>query len=140
MAVNIDESLRIQIYGYLAEASKKIDANELPEAEKLCRLAWGLWPEPKGDLDVSEVLLRAIVNRLRAIGAHEAALAYIAEFLESVPPGYDYYGPNFFIGTLQYEQGLLDSAREYFLKANAQSRGRCFVEEDPKYKKFFQQV
>lgn len=133
----LDEKLRLEIYDLLTKAKAEIESDKKDRALVLCEQAWALFPEPKAQWDVSEVVLRAMVIRLRAIGEFEKAVGVVGNFLESVSDGYDYYGPSFFLGTLYFEMGNLDRAFHFFNDANKKSRGRCFQEEDKKYKDFF---
>jgi hypothetical protein len=52
----------------------------------------------------------------------------------------DDYGPHFWLGTLAFESGDTSAAYEHFSKADKLTGGRCFSDEDPRYKKFYREM
>ena len=133
----MEDAVRVPIYELFAKAKRAILIGDTATADELCDAAWARMPEPKFGWDVTYVCLRGTVTYLRAAGRYDKALGLVNDYLAS-----DYYldyqdGPYFWLGTLHYEKGEMAKAYEHFDRANAMSRGRCFVEEDPRYVRFF---
>jgi tetratricopeptide (TPR) repeat protein len=131
------DDVRLPIYAVFSEAKQAAAAGDHARAEQLCEDAWGRIPEPKFGWDVTYVCLGAFVKYMGASRSYDKPIEAVNAYLGS--PYYAEYqdGPYFWLGSLYYEKGDLARAFEYFERANAMSKGRCFVEEDPRYKAFF---
>ena len=133
----INEEIRLEVYRLLGAAKKAGESGDIATSTQLANEAWSHIPEPKFGWDVTYVCIGAMVKLLRRCGQHDQAMAIVNGYLQS-PYYLDYQdGPHFWLGTLQYEKGDLAAAYQHFERANRMSRGRCFVEEDSKYKGFF---
>ena len=133
----LEEARRLSIFGLLREAIEAAKAGDRARALELCEDAWNYTPEPRYGWDVTYACLDAAVKCLRITGHYDRAIQLVEGYLES---GYflEYQdGPDFWLGTLHFEKGSLDEAYRYLEAANRISRGRCFVEEDPRFKAFF---
>jgi len=99
--------------------------------------AWYKFPEPKYDWDVTLSFTTGICSLYREVGFYAKAHNIIDELLSSGHlDDYD-DGPLFLKGSIYFEQGDLEQAKEWFDKANVISKGRCFVSQPKKYKIFF---
>lgn len=132
----MDRALIEALVGVFSKARVAAAQSEAALTESLCWEAWALVPEPKFGWDSSYVVLGRMVSFLRAAKVYEKAISLVHGYLES---GHhlDYEdGPYFWLGTLHYEKGNLGDAYTYLDRANRMSGGRCFREEEPKYKAF----
>lgn len=136
-SITMEDAIRVPIYELFGKAKEATSHGNHAKAESLCDEAWARIPEPKFGWDVSYMCVLGMVKFLRSAGKHDKAIDLVNAYLAS-----EFYsdfedGPYFWLGTLHYEKGDLLKAFEYFDRANKMSRGRCFVEEEAKYKQFF---
>lgn len=137
MAKPMKDAVRIPIYDLFARAKQASEVGNYAETERRCDEAWARIPEPRFGWDVTYMCLSGMVDFLRAAGRYDKVITLVEDYLSS-EYCLDYeVGPYFWLGTLHYEKGDLGKAYSYLERANKMSRGRCFVEEDPKYKQFF---
>ncbi|HKE83195.1 MAG TPA: hypothetical protein VKB50_05560 [Vicinamibacterales bacterium] len=133
----MDESIRTAAYDLFRQAKESLQTQDFASAERCCMEGWGLIPEPKYGWDSSYMCLLYVVRFLRGARCYDLAMKLVHEYLLS---GYhhDYvYGPYFWLGTLHFEKGEMAEAFGQFDRANKMSAGRCFKEEDPRYKSFY---
>jgi hypothetical protein len=135
--LTMDESIRLAAYDLFRQAKEFVQAQDFATAERCCIQAWGLIPEPKYGWDSSYMCLLYAVKFLRGAKCYDVPMKLVHEYLLS-----GYYrdhedGPYFWLGTLHYEKGEMAEAFNQFDRANRMSRGRCFKEEDPRYKAFY---
>jgi len=133
----LDESVLERIHAIQWRAKAALDRADHEQAAVLALQAWDAVPEPKFGWDRSYVFLFSLFRSTRLSRRRKEVIGIVNDYLRS-----DYYlaiedGPHFWIGALSFEEGQLDTAFENLERAVQISRGRCFREEDPKYKKFF---
>lgn len=134
---SLPTELHDEINELFIEAFKKLDDNKLIEARSIAEKAWQLLPSPKYDWDVTISLVSDICDMYKELGFYENSHKIIDELLSSGHlDDYD-DGPIFLKGTIYYEEGELELAKVWFDKANAISKGRCFVGQPLKYKTFY---
>lgn len=134
---SLPTELHDEINELFIEAFKKLDDNKLIEARSIAEKAWQLLPSPKYDWDVTISLVSDIYDMYKELGFYENSHKIIDELLSSGHlDDYD-DGPIFLKGTIYYEEGELELAKVWFDKANAISKGRCFVGQPLKYKTFY---
>jgi len=134
---SLPSELHDEINELFIEAFKKLDENNLNEAQSIAEKAWHLLPVPKYDWDVTISLVSDICDFYKELGAYEKSHKIMDELLDS--DHLDDYddGPIFLKGTIYFEQGELEQAKLWFDKANTISKGRCFVSQPKKYKTFY---
>lgn len=128
-----------KIDAILWRARAASDASDHEQAADLAMQAWYAVPEPKYGSDRTYMFLFALF-RFGRLSARRSELIGIIE-------GYSkskYYrptedGPFFWLGALRFEEGQFDAAFEDLQRAAQMSRGRCFREEDPRYKVFYEE-
>ncbi len=124
------------IYAVLAKAKPAVESGDNQLASQYSDEAWALVPEPRFGWDSSYICTHHTVKILRRAGLYDKAIALVNSYMTS---GFhlDYQdGPYFWLGTLHFEIGEMEEAFGLLKRANSMSGGRCFLEEDPKYKKF----
>lgn len=118
------------------QARAEIAAGNPDSAQVLLEKAWQLIPLPHAECHDSVSLARG-AQRLMAFSAKPSlALRWISE-LKSLPVSDLDPGPDFLQGVTYYELGDLNRAYEHFQRSFMMSKGRCFVDEDPKYLAFY---
>jgi hypothetical protein len=133
----LDPLTLAEIHAIQWRAKAAFDRADHEEAANLALQAWDAVPEPKYGWDHSYVFLASLFRRARLSARRSEIMRIVREYLDS-----DFYlaiedGPHFWLGALLFEEGQFEAAFENLERAARISRGRCFREEDPKYKKFF---
>lgn len=136
-ATALDTKVLEGIHAIQWRAKAASDSGNPEEAARLALEAWANVPEPKFGWDRSYMFLFSLFRFGRLSTRRRDIIAIVSEYLHS-----EYYrpeedGPHFWIGALLFEEGDLGAAFDSLQRAVQISRGRCFREEDPKYKKFF---
>lgn len=125
----------------LLEAKNALNRGDPDATAKACMQVWESLPEPKYQWDFSYVFLHGMVKYLRPARRNYEELIKILEgYISSKYFDAEDYGPYFWLGTLAYERGDLETAYQYLAKANELTGGRCFGDEDPRYRKFFREA
>ncbi|WP_342512475.1 hypothetical protein MKY34_17935 [Sporosarcina sp. FSL K6-1522] len=101
--------------------------------------AWGLIPEPKGIYcEESYHLVKDIIQTCFIIKDFKKAKEWSDKIFLTGFARIDSGNKEFISGTVAFELGDLEIAKEFFSIANSKSEGRCFGDpEDIKYLKFF---
>jgi tetratricopeptide (TPR) repeat protein len=133
----MDESIRVRVYDLFKQAKEALESDDNCAAELCCDQAWNIIEEPKYGWDSSYMCLLYAVRYLRGASCYDKAIALVDGYLTFGHHHSYEDGPYFWLGTLWYEKGELGKAFSYFKKANKISKGRCFVEENSKYKTFY---
>ena len=136
-ATPLDPKALEGIHAIQWRAKAALDHGDAEEAASLALEAWTTVPEPKYGWDRSYMFLFSLFRFGRLSHRRREIIAIVSDYLRS-----EYYrpeedGPHFWIGALLYEEGEFDAAFDSLQRAVQISRGRCFREEDPKYKRFF---
>ncbi|NTS77879.1 hypothetical protein HR060_13550 [Catenovulum sp. SM1970] len=126
-----------EINNLFIQAFNKLDEGNTVKAQKIAEHAWSLLPEPKYDWDVTLSLVSDICEMYRELSLFESSHKIVDELISSGHLKEYQDGPLFLKGTIYFEQGKTDEAKQWFDKANTISKGRCFVGEPKKYKAFF---
>jgi hypothetical protein len=102
---------------------------------------WERLPEPKFQWDLTYMFLHGMVRYLRpAHRYYDELTTILKDYIASKYFLPDDYGPHFWLGTLAFESGDTSAAYEHFSKADKLTGGRCFSDEDPRYKKFYREM
>jgi tetratricopeptide (TPR) repeat protein len=133
MVKNLEVSLRDKLDSLFREAITKTKTGENAEAIRLAELAWSQYPEPKLDWDVSWSYTRAMARVYRDTGNFQKALDVLYPLYNSNEMIHK-DGPAFYLGTVYFEMEDMVNAKKWLSEANTLSRGRCFRDEDKKYK------
>jgi tetratricopeptide (TPR) repeat protein len=133
----MSDTVRLPIDDLFQQAKQAIASGDHASAVQLCEEAWNRIPEPRFGWDTTYVRLGIFVKFMRASRSYDKPISIVNAYLGSEHYRDYQHGPYFWLGTLYFEKGDLETAFDYFQRANAMSRGRCFVEEDPRYKAFF---
>jgi TolA-binding protein len=124
------------VYASFKKAKDAAAVGDETSAERYCDEAWQQIPEPKYGWDSSYVCTLHMSTLLRGLRLYDKAIDVVNGYLQS---GFhlEYQdGPYFWLGAIYFEKGELSEAYSYLSCADKMSRGRCFREEDPKYKSF----
>jgi hypothetical protein len=121
----------------LWSAKRALASEDRDGAARLAYEAWTLVPEPKYGCDRAYMFMFALMRFARPAGAYDDLIAIVDGYISSGFHSEHEDGPYFWLGTLYFEKGNLMRAFEYFDRAQKMSRGRCFVDEDPRYKRFY---
>jgi tetratricopeptide (TPR) repeat protein len=134
---DLDPGIRDEIDKLFIRSKAKLDAGDKPGAIQDAELAWQNFPEPKFGWDVSKSFTHALAETYRDTEQFENALNLMQRLFasETVKPHQD--GPRFIMGTIYFELGDQTNAKKWFAEADKISRGRCFKEENPKYRLFY---
>jgi tetratricopeptide (TPR) repeat protein len=139
-ATPLAESIFNRIDTVFGEAKAALASGDLVGASEASFRAWAAVPEPKYGWDFSYVLLNSLVTFARPTARRREVVPIVEGYLAS-----EFYldyqeGPWFWLGTIYFEEGDMLRAFENFERAVSISRGRCFREEDPKYRRFYEET
>ena len=96
--------------------------------------AWNMLPEPKTSYTISYHLADELIISYLQIKDNDNASKWIEVFFKCDPERIDSGEREFLAGKVAYSSNKTRQAIEYFKIANKKSRGRCFADEDKKYK------
>jgi hypothetical protein len=133
----LDPALRDAILALFAQARKALDSENRDEAVSFSTEAWARVPEPKFGWDVTYVFLSRMVRFFRNGAQIDEGIKLVNGYLGSGHHLEYEDGPYFWLGTLYFEKGDLQRAYDYFVRAEKMSGGRCFRDEESRYKQFF---
>jgi hypothetical protein len=140
-APQLDPEIVDGIEDLLLEAKNATERGDPDGAARACMQVWEQLPEPKYQWDFSYVFLHGMVTYLRSARRNYDELVKIVEgYISSKYFDPEDYGPYFWLGTLAYERGDTEAAYQYFEKANKMTGGRCFADQDPRYRAFFKET
>ncbi len=123
------------------EAKNALDRGDPDAAARARMQVWERLPEPKYQWDFSYVYLHGMVTYLRPARRNYDELTRIIEdYIASVYFDPADYGPHFWLATLAFERGDTEAAFKYFDTANKLTKGRCFAEEDPRFRAFYREA
>ena len=132
------DKLEKEIEELMEISDQKFIQGEVDLSFQLLEEAWNKIPGDKYSYgDSYSIVWRILIN---AITTHnfQKMNYWIKHFFFVAPERLDSGGERaFWAGKVAYENGNMQDAYEYFKIANVQSWGRCFVDEDKKYKIFF---
>jgi tetratricopeptide (TPR) repeat protein len=131
----LDPAIEQKISARFKQALALLNSADKVKASQLALDAWNQMPEPRFGWDVSLSKTRVLVHILREAGQYEPAIDVLKQHLQSRFYQEYQYHPYFLLGTVYFAMGDMDSARENFRIADRISRGRCFVDENPAFKK-----
>jgi len=114
----------------------EISAGNPEHAQALLEKCWLLFPVPRSECSDSVSFVRGAIRAMAFSGRPALALRWISE-LKNVPVSDIDPGPDFLQGVTYYELGDMDQAFEYFKRTYTMSKGRSFLDEDPKYLGFY---
>lgn len=118
------------------EAYDLQETGRIAEAEELWLKAWGMIPEPVHGWDASREYADSTAEFFLEIGKPAEALKFAQVALRSEIEDFD-PSPYRTAGMIYFELGQLDAAIDHFAIAYERGGKRAFVNEHPKYFKFF---
>jgi hypothetical protein len=135
--VKLEASLQKQINDLIQSCGVEYQKGNNIEAIKILEKAWELLPNPKVVFDDSYHIAKYIIQFCLLAKDYVKAkrwsnIIFICD-LERADSG----EREFLAGKVAFDSDDLDIAKEFFFIANKKSEGRCFVDEDTKYLKFF---
>lgn len=136
-ATPLDPKALEGIHAIQWRAKAASDAGNQEEAARLAFDAWAAVPDPKYGWDRSYMFLFSLFRFGRLSQRRREIISIVSDYLKSEYYLPDEDGPHFWLGALLFEEGDLEAAFGSIQRAVQISRGRCFREEDPKYKRFF---
>jgi tetratricopeptide (TPR) repeat protein len=133
----LDKALKEQIEKLIEESNMEFDQKNYIKSVDLLQKAWDLIPNPKGryseSYDIALYSSETYLFMNDIIKAKEWADQIFDCALHRIDSG----EREFLSGKIAFEAGELDKAYQFFAVANQKSSGRCFIDEDAKYLKFF---
>ena len=134
---DLNTIVRDEITALFIQAKGKLESGDTFGAIQGAEAAWKTLPEPKFGWDVSKSFTHALARIYRDTGNFRSAIDLMNDLFASgtVKPYQD--GPRFVMATIYFEMGDHESAIKWFEEANQISKGRCFRDEDKKYKEFY---
>ncbi|HDR7600124.1 hypothetical protein [Bacillus mycoides] len=119
------------------KSNDEFDKGNHNESITLLEEAWGVLPDPKGIYSESYHLVKDIIDTCFIINDFKKAKEWSDKIFLTGFMRIDTGEREFISGTVAFELGDLEIAKEFFRIANKKSEGRCFEDKDVKYLKFF---
>lgn len=114
-------------------------AGDLDTSLRLLVEAWDRLPEPKLECDESFFVVKAMIGTLLLKGDPAGADEWSDHMMHADTERADCGEREFVIGRVAFALHDHDRARELLTIANRKSRGRCFIDQDRKYMRFFKE-
>ena len=133
----VEGELGKKIQKLMDESNNRYDEGQFRNAIDLLIEAWDILPGDKYEFDESYLIVWGILDIAILIKDIDVMNKWVDKIFHSDPSRGDTGEREMWAGRVAYESGELDKAKEYFKIANKKSCGRCFGDEDKKYKSFF---
>jgi tetratricopeptide (TPR) repeat protein len=138
MVKPLEKAIVDQVYAEMREGYARLKDGKPDEAEQHFLRAWALIPEPKLGWDISQITVIRIAKVYRSLKKFLEALRWARDVFKCKPLPGD-AEPYILLGSIHFEAGELDAAREHFQKAFDLAGKRGFEGEDPAYLKFLKE-
>jgi len=136
MKKSLTSELQEQIDNLISRSTEAHRAGDFPQFRKMLLEAWELLPQVKGSHSESYHIAKYLANNYLLTNNLSSAIQWSEELQKCAPYRADDGEREFVIGRVEFEMGRFENAKDHFKIANKKSRGRCFINQDPKYKKF----
>ena len=135
----VEGELGEKIQNLMDESNEQWDKGEYRKSIDLLIEAWNELPDDKVQYDESYLIVWGILD----ISILTNDIVTMNEWVDKVfvaDPGRGDTGEReMWAGRVAYESNEMNKAKEYFEIANKKSKGRCFGDNDEKYKSFYRQ-
>jgi hypothetical protein len=135
--MQLEDVLQKKVDDLRDKSNEEYDNENFIQSIKFLEEAWEKLPEPKGAYDDSYYIAEEIIRVSLLVKDLKKAKKWSEIIFSCDLERIDSGEREFFAGQVAYESGEMEIAKEYFIIANKKSRGRCFEDEDEKYRKFF---
>lgn len=130
----LDEKIQSEIDALSDESNVTYDNGDYNATIEILKIMWEKLPNPEVDYDDSYHIARSIALISLELRNYEQAKEW-AEITKSCDPERQDIGEKeFLIGKVACESGDMLEAKRFLEIANNKSGGRCFSDQDKKYK------
>lgn len=119
------------------DSNHSYDEGQYEKSINLLIESWNKLPDDKYGYDESYLIVWSILKIAIQIKDTEIMKQWVDKILYADPERADSGDREMWAGRVAYEIGESDKAKEYFKTAHKKSLGRCFDDDDEKYKQFF---
>ncbi|MBQ2983025.1 MAG: hypothetical protein IJD58_13065 [Lachnospiraceae bacterium] len=130
----VEGELGDKIQELMDESNEQYDNGEYKKSIDLLIEAWNELPNDKVQYDESFLIIWGILDIAIHINDIETMNQWVDKIFIADPGRGDTGEREMWAGRVAYESNNIEKAKGYFEIANKKSRGRCFGEEDGKYK------
>lgn len=131
----LEKLKKAKIREMIGEAMNVFSLEEPQPGLSILLEAWELLPFQKYTWDEGYQLSNYIIHVYFRTGDYKNAHKWQDTFIQCDNANRNRGESEFMAGKIAYEMNNLEVAKNYFSIANTKSEGRCFYEEDKKYKK-----
>ena len=131
----VEGKLGERIEKLMDESNVQYDKGEYRKSIQLLIDAWNELPGEKVQYDESFLIVWGILEICIQIKEIEIMNQWVDKIFIADPERGDTGEREMWAGRVAYESNDMDKAKKYFEIANKKSRGRCFGDNDVKYKK-----
>lgn len=133
----VEGELGKRIKYLMDESNQEYSIKNYDKVIDLLTEAWDMLPNGKNEYDESYLIVWEILSVAIELKKFEVMKQWVDKIFYADPERIDSGEREMWAGRVAYELGNKDKALDYFKIANQKSRGRCFLEGDEEYKKFF---
>lgn len=131
----VDGKLGETIQELMDESNIEYDNGDYIKSIDLLIEAWDKLPDDKVQYDESYLIIWGILDIAIKIGNIDIMNQWVDKIFIADPGRGDTGEREMWAGRVAYESNDMDKAKMYFEIANQKSKGRCFGDNDKKYKK-----
>lgn len=131
----VDGKLGETIQELMDESNIEYDNGDYIKSIDLLIEAWDKLPDDKVQYDESYLIIWGILEIAIKIGNIDIMNQWVDKIFIADPGRGDTGEREMWAGRVAYESNDMDKAKMYFEIANQKSKGRCFGDNDKKYKK-----
>lgn len=131
----VEGELGEKIQELMDESNVQYDKGEYRKSIDLLIDAWNELPNDKVQYDESFLIIWGILEISIQINEIDIMNQWVDKIFIADPGRGDTGEREMWAGRVAYESNNMDKAKEYLEIANKKSRGRCFGDNDTKYKK-----
>lgn len=130
----VEGELGIKIQELMDESNDMWDKGDYIKSIELLIEAWDKLPDDKIQYDESYLIVWGILETSIQINDIEMMNQWVDKIFITDPGRTDCGEREMWAGRVAYESNEMEKAREFFIIANQKSGGRCFGDNDKKYK------
>ncbi|MEH7607795.1 hypothetical protein [Priestia megaterium] len=131
--IQIEPEKQVRIEKYKTKSDECFENNDYETSIDLLVQAWGEIPQPKGLYPDTYNIVRDIIDTFIVIKNYKSAKQWLNHLYTSDFERIDDGEREFLSGSIYYELGELNVAKEFFDISNKKSEGRSFEGQDVKY-------
>jgi hypothetical protein len=136
----MESNTKNKIEQLMNESNVEFDKNNLVKSIDLLIRAWSLLPEPKNNEEESFFIVKYIIETNLKIGNPYEANKWIKVFYDCDKTRNDLGDRKYIEGKVAYALCEMERAKKLFIEADKLTKGRCFEENDVKYKNMLKQI